>query len=177
MPPGEGERAAKQPARGAGGISSVWDRVHTTGEEPRSTPEQKGAQGGEEDRVQERSNPKPWGLAAGSSVATSDSSVSSGAWEGSQVSSLKCSKREFIKPNLCHEMHLQGRRPLGDTHSMICLASFSETSSLFGSRSIFSSVSWRLDSSSSSWGRSKDRGKIPFSQGNLLNCTFRKETK
>ena len=139
MPLREGGRAAKPPASGAGAISLVWDRVRVT-EESRSDPEQeKGAQEGEEDRAQERNSLKPWGLAARSSVVTPDGSVS--IREGSQASSSKCSKREFIKPNVCPEMHLQGRQCSGDTHSMICLASFSETSSLFGSRSIFSSVS------------------------------------
>ena len=63
-------------------------------------------------------------------------------------------------------MPLTREKILRDTYSMICLASFSETSSLFGSKSIFSSVSCLLDSSSSSW-ENKRHGKILFQQGNL----------
>lgn len=56
-----------------------------------------------------------------------------------------CKKAQFLRKN--------------STHSMICFASFSETSSLLGSRSIFSSASSLLDSSSSSYRtQKKNRG-------------------
>lgn len=147
----KGGRAAKQPARGARLICSIWDGVHVTGEKPRSEPEwQEGIQEGPEDGRKEMSHPKPSGLVARSSAWTSDAAfqVECGH-EVCFLPSTKCSKRNSIKPNP-HETHVQRRKLLRDTHSMICLASFSETSSLFGSRSIFSSVSCRLDSSSSS---------------------------
>lgn len=60
MPLRQEGRAAKQPAREASLMSSIWDGVHMTGEEPKSAPElEEGTQEGEGDGRKDRSNPNP----------------------------------------------------------------------------------------------------------------------